>query len=59
MANEWNEDAVKISKALVVLKGSAERWASSVEAIVTVDGYTWDQFKHLFLTRFRPPNFIE
>ena len=28
LASEWDEDAVKISKALVALKGSAERWAS-------------------------------
>ena len=59
LANEWDEDAVKISKALVALKGSAERWASSVEATVTAAGYTWDQFRHLFLTRFRPPDFVE
>ena len=44
LANEWEEDAVKISKALVALKGSAERWASSVEATVTTARYTWDQF---------------
>ena len=44
LANEWDEDAVKISKALVALKGSAERWASPGEATVTAAGYTWDQF---------------
>ena len=59
LANEWDEDAVKISKALVALKGSAERWASSVEATVTATRYTWDQFRYLFLTRFRPPDFVE
>ena len=59
LANEWDEDAVKISKALVALKGSAKRWASSVESTITAAKYTWDQFGHLFLTRFRPLDFVE
>ena len=59
LADEWDGDVVKISKALVALKGLAERWVSLVEATIIAAGYTWDQFRHLFLTRFRPPDFVE
>ena len=56
-ANEWTEDRTKVSRAKVALKGLAERWATANDHLLTPGTCTWEEFKRLFRTRFRPSDF--
>ena len=58
-SNRWTADDVKVANALVALRGSADRWASSGETDFTAGGVTWEMFERAFLERWRPINFQE
>ena len=56
-ANEWIENRTKVSRAKVALKGLAERWATANDHLLAPETCTWEEFKRLFRTRFRPSDF--
>ena len=56
-ANEWMENRTKVSRAKVALKGLAERWATANDHLLAPETCTWEEFKRLFRTRFRPSDF--
>ena len=56
-ANEWTEDWTRVSRAKVGLKGLAERWATANDHLLAPETCTWEEFKRLFRTRFRPSDF--
>ena len=56
-ANEWIENRTKVSRAKVALKGLAERWATANDHLLALETCTWEEFKRLFRTRFRPSDF--
>ena len=56
-ANEWIENRTKVLRAKVALKGLAERWATANNHLLAPKICTWEEFKRLFGTRFRPSDF--
>ena len=56
-ANEWTEIRTKVSRAKVALKGLAECWATANDHLLALETCTWEEFKRLFRTRFRPSDF--
>ena len=57
-ANQWDEDDVRIAKAVVAQRGVAERWQASHPEFFQ-PGYTWEQFRETFLARWRPEDFAD
>ena len=48
---------MKVSRAKVALKGLAECWATASDHLLIPRACTWEEFKRLFRTRFRPSDF--